>query len=199
MVIFLLLIFSFANEKIEFGVKSTYYIGLHWYEVHWPGDTNAYNYTVFYEDYFSLSGELRYELLKNLYLRLELWELRFYTYSELGKGKSFHLFSHLDCDFIYLLPISRKLSPLIYCGLNYEKYWGKDYQDIRIFHPAFEFRLGMGLIYRFKKNRKIFLEVQTYEKYQIYERDIIWASLLNSWLVETIGVQRINLGLCFSL
>lgn len=189
-----LLIFSFAEAKVEVGLKFTHFYLTNWHEI----SSGYYNYTVFYEDYLGISAELLLTLLRDLYLRLEICELRFYTYPELGKGQSFHLLSGLDADLIYILPVGRKLSPLIYCGLNYGGYSGKSGGDMRIY-PAYEFRLGPGINYRFGKDRKIFLEGQLITQYQIYEREINSADIVYSSSVYILGFPRINLGVRFPL
>lgn len=159
-----------------------------------------YNYTVWEEDYWGISGELLIGLIKGLYGRLEVGELRFYTLPQLGKGQSLHLFSGLDADLIYILPLGKKISPLIYSGITSEEYSNKETtRDVRILSSLFEFRLGLGLNYKFGERRNLFLETQLISHDQYGERLIGSPNVFLSHNIYGIGPKRVNLGIRFFL
>lgn len=194
--IFILSLFfslSFPKPRIELGLKVSRFDVTDWYSV----DTGYFDFTVFYEPYYGMSGEFLVSFIKDLYLRGEFGELRFYT--KFGKGRSFHLFSGLDFDLIYTIPIKGKISPLAYIGINYERYFGKPDRDIRGYAPTYEFRFGSGLNYRHNEKVKTFLECQLLTKYQIYERKIGSTEEVYKTTKFIFGFPRINLGIRYTL
>lgn len=195
-VLFISIIFfslSFPKPRVEAGLKISRFNISDWYSV----DTGYFNFTVFYEPYWGISGELLFGFVENLYLRLELGEFR--AYKKFGRGIGLNLFSNLDADFIYILPIGRMVSPSIYCGVNYQRYFGKPDRDVRGYAPTYEFRLGTGINYRQGKRMKVFLEGQFVTKYQIYEREIGSTQKIYKTTKIILGLPRLNLGVRFSL
>lgn len=189
----LLFSLSFPKPRVEVGLKFSRFNITDWYSV----DTGYFNFTVFYEPYYGMSGELLVSFIKDLYLRSEFGELRFYT--RFGKGRSIHLFSGLDFDLIYTIPIKGRISPLAYIGLNYERYFGKPDRDIRGYAPTYEFRFGSGINYQYKERVKIFLESQLITKYLMYERKIGSTEEVYKTKNFIFGLPRINLGFRYSL
>jgi len=184
--------FLFAKLQLQGGLKFSRFSITDWYS----SDTGLFNYTVFYEPYLGISGEVLLSF-KNLSFRSEIFELRFYT--KFSKRRSFHFFSNLDCYFLYTIAITKILSFFPYLGFNYEQYFNKPKKDIRSCGPIYEARFGLGMNYSLKRRIKIFLESQIITKYQIYERKIGNPYEIYKTTKLLLGVKRINLGFRYLL
>ena len=191
-----LLIFSLSLGtplKVKLGVRGTHYEVL-------EGDylPGRFNLDIHAEPYFGLSGEMLISPIKNLSLRLELAQVRFYTRRQLGGGQSIHLFNGLDADVLYELPFGKKVSPLIYGGINYEKYFNKPIEDWRAFDAAYDARIGTGAVWRLKDKLEIAGEIQLLNWYMLHRHAIYFDSPESiGWFI--FGFPKVNLGLRYTL
>ncbi len=190
------LISTFASAyspRVQFGVRLSHYDILE--GGYLPGN---FNLDIRWEPYFGVSGELLINPLKNLSLRLELAQLRFYTRHQLGGGQSLHLFNNLDADVIYVLPVGKKVSPLIYGGVNLEKYYNKPLEDWRAFGADYDIRLGPGVLWRAKKNIDVFGEVELLKWAQMH-RHAIYTDAPEAFGYFLFGFPKVSVGVRYTL
>lgn len=191
-----LLIFSQVwgiTPKVKLGIRGSHYMTT---DVGYlPG---RFNLDVHVEPYFGVSGELLISPVKNLSLRLELAQLRFYTRRELGGGQSVHLFHNLDADIIYELPFGKKVSPLFYGGINYEKYFNKPIEDWRAFDAEYDIRIGSGVVWRLKDQLELTGEIELLNWHMLHRHAIyLDAPESISWFI--FGYPKVNLGVRYTL
>jgi len=176
------------SPRVQFGVRLSHYDVL---DVgYFPGN---FNLDIRWEPYLGVSSELLISPLKNLFLRLELVQLRFYTRHQLGGGQSLHLFDNLDADLIYVLPVGKKVSPLVYGGVNLEKYYNKPIADWRAFGANYDIRLGTGVLWRVKKNIDVFGEVELLKWAQLH-RHAIYFDAPEAFGYFLFGFPRVSVG-----
>ena len=199
-VIMVLILFSFGytQPKISVGFKATrFMIGC--------GDEfqgSEWDYEAIYELYWGFSSDLSVDFTKNLSLRVEVLEYKIFDNTE-GSGNggsSISLFSNLDADIIYVLPIGSRLSPLVYAGLNYERFMNKPVNDLRgVPVAAYEMRAGLGAQYKLRQKVRLFLELQIFNKCGTGAKRVPLDDMLYWDTCETLGLNRINLGLRLGL
>lgn len=148
---------------------------------------------VWNESYVGLSGEVLISPVKNLSLRLELAELRFFTDRSLGGGQEICILTDLDADVIWVLPIGRGISPLVYAGMSFDGYCNKPVRDWRAAFDDFEYRVGPGLRYRATRALDVFLDFQILTWQQKSRHAWFFdAAESRGWFL--LGVSRVNLG-----
>lgn len=139
---------SYSQPKVEFGIKTTRFMMediLMFYGGTW-------NIDVLYEYYWGVSGELLIGFTKNLYIRFEMFGIKKFDRG----GAGINVLSDLNADLIFVLPIGRSFSPLVYCGFSYGRFWDMPMNDCRGIDPAYELRVGLGAQYQLQKKIKYF-------------------------------------------
>lgn len=177
---------SYSQPKIEFGIKTTRFMMediLMFYGGTW-------NIDVLYEYYWGVSGELLIGFTKNLYIRFEMFGIKKFDRGGVG----INVLSDLNADLIFVLPIGRSFSPLVYCGFSYGRFWDMPMNDCRGIDPAYELRVGLGAQYQLQKKIKLFLETEIYTKYQSQYRRVPLEDMVYSIYGDALGVNRINFG-----
>ncbi len=189
----------FAKIDVALGLKtSRFFIENGFYYERVDSVPMAFNVDWEYERYFGLSAELLITFIKNFGLRLELIEYKKFDNNEPFKnrgcgGSGLALFSNLDADLIYILPFWYRVSPLFYGGMNLENFYGKPYNDMRAHGATYEYRIGVGLNYRYNRNINIFSEIQTFTCFQYTKRlPLVDATYTDYYYL--LGLGRINLG-----
>lgn len=189
------------EPKVSVGLKFTNFYLRDRYTAYDP-ECFFFNYTVWYEPYVGVSGELLISFIKDLSLRLELTEFRIYCYRDSlpeDGGQRVQFFEDLDADIIYILPLGRRFRPLVYGGLSYSRYFNKPLNDIRAVDPVYEIRLGPGLNYQIQKRINAFCEFQLFTWYQTpSERLIGFLDVAVGTTAYILGLPRINLGLRYT-
>lgn len=192
--LFIIFVPCVAKTTVELGIKMTrFFLESSWRYSRTDSIPIAFDVDVAYERYYGASTELLISFIKNLYLRMELIELKKFDTESLGGGFGLNLFSNVDVDALYILPLWRRVSPLLYGGVNFENFYGKPYNDIRAWGATYEYRLGMGVNYRFRRNTNIFIEIQSMTWTQYTKRIPLVDVLLTDWFY-LFGLGRVNLG-----
>ncbi|HEX7319880.1 MAG TPA: hypothetical protein VF399_05945 [bacterium] len=150
-----------------------------------------------WERYWGMSCDITVNFTRYLTLRVETMEFKKFDNSGgLGNGGySFSLFSDLDADLMYILPLKFPVSPLVYAGANFEKFMDKPVADPRGIATPSELRIGLGVLYHLREKSKLQLEFQIYDKRQTAAQS--YSDYPESFVYETmeaIGFNRANLG-----
>ncbi|MEO0095170.1 MAG: hypothetical protein ABIL46_06650 [candidate division WOR-3 bacterium] len=143
-----------------------------------------------FENYFGINTNLSLTTFDIFCIRLEVCELRKYQY--LGDIK-FVKMSNLGLDIELIIPIVRKIAPLIYCGTKYGPF---DYRfpcDTIFEIVNREFHFGFGVLLNFSKKINVIFESQ------LYSRNTWCSPILGIHIIQTWGVEKLNLGLRYRL
>jgi hypothetical protein len=183
----------FCAVVAEVGAKVSWVDGQWGYRA--DPDSAFYNQYAFKEPHIGVSLEFTVSPVSRLYLRSELAELRFYTDTTFGGGWSVQLLSDLNTDLIYVLPIGRRISPLVYGGLSYSRFFDKPGNDIRADFPQFEYHIGSGARWAISSSLALELELELFTNSQYSflmpgNGNLLWTQNLGG-----IGLSRVNLGI----
>jgi hypothetical protein len=150
-----------------------------------------------WERYWGISCDITVSFTRYLTLRMETVEFKKFDASggTGNGGSSFSLFSDLDADLMFILPLKYPISPLVYAGTNFENFMNKPMNDPRGIATPSELRMGLGLLYRLREKSKLQLELQVYDKRQTAAcPDSGYPGSFSYEIIETIGFNRANLG-----
>ncbi len=181
----------YAQPTVELGIRASRFT---MEDVTFFTNT-VFSTDVFYEMYWGISGELLICFANNFGLRLETFEFR-----KLDRGGTcFDILSNLDFDFIFILPIGHKFSPLVYLGGYFKYFWNTPAGDMRGYDPAYELRAGLGAQYRLQDKTKLFLEIEMYTNFQSQSKRWPIEDMIYYYNTTNLGFNRINLGLRYTI
>ncbi|MEO0124597.1 MAG: hypothetical protein ABIL69_11420 [candidate division WOR-3 bacterium] len=191
LIIIVFFFFVYPQPRVELGIKTTRYLMSEMIMF----SQGTWNVDIFLEKYWGISSEIVISFTKNIYLRSEFLELKKYD----SGGNSLNLLSNLNTDLIAVLPVNWNLRPLFYGGFSYEKYSNLSLNDYRGIAPVYNVRAGSGLLYTRMKNPKLFLEIEMYNYKQSEYRRVPMEDMIFNIRCESLGFNRVNLGLRFQL
>ncbi len=177
-----------GESCIEIGIKGTYFSTSGGY-MDWYG-----NVTWFFEPYYGLNEEILFGFTNNIFLRMEVAEIRKYSHCN---SLSFNFISSLSIDAEYIPPIGRLISPLVYLGFKYGKFNNSSFNDPNCGVVNHEFHYGLGVLFRANRQLKIVFETQLYSNNRFwlygYELDKQW-----NLKFTTLGFEKQNLGIRYT-
>jgi hypothetical protein len=183
---------AWAQPKVGVGLKLTRNMQS-WGENFMGIDSTIYE-TWSQEWFWGIGGDLVIDFTRLLTLRMGVLEYNFISNGE-GEGDggtSLSLFSNINADLIFVLPVGRRISPLVFAGLTYERFYNKPMNDLRAFASPYNIRLGFGGRYLVNDRIKLLLDIQAWDKRQ---SGVDMDAGFISWEInELLGLARANLG-----
>ncbi len=185
-VAYLLCTFSFSTTipHMDIGLKltkfnTTFVIGSQGNELY------------IFENYLGMSAEGIICFFEVLCIRTEFMEIRKYEYT---KDMQCVIMSNLAMDIEFLIPIARRIEPIIYLGTKYGPYDYRSPSDTIFGITNREYHWGLGLAYNIKHKCKIVFESQIYSNNKWW-----WGDLENFDQIQTWGFEKLNLGIRYVL
>ncbi len=181
---------AYARPSVGLGLKMSRHM------VSWEVSGDGYK-DYLCEYYWGISCDAVVNFSKFIALRLETIELKkFDNRQGFGDGGySYSIFSDLDADIIFILPLRSRIAPLVYAGMNLEKFENKPMDDPRGFATPAEWRIGCGALYRLREKSRVQFELQIYDQRRTKAESYCDLPGCFSYEgMETIGLNRANLG-----
>ncbi len=153
------------------------------------------------EWFWGIGGDLLISFTKHITLRMGAIEFNLISNrrGEGNGGSSINVFSNLNADMIFILPVGRRVSPLVFAGLTYERFMNKPNNDLRNPASPYNIRLGLGGQYTVGKKTRLLLDIQMWDKRQSEVYIVPEISGMGWDIWETLGIIRMNLGVHYEL
>jgi hypothetical protein len=183
---------GWAQPKVGLGLKLTRNMQS-WGKSYMGIDSTIYE-TWSQEWFFGIGGDIVIDFTRLLTLRMGVVEYNFISNGsgEGNGGTSLSLFSNLNADLIFVLPIGRRISPFVFAGLTYERFYNKPMNDLRAYASPYNIRLGFGGRYLVNDKIRLLLDIQAWDKRQ---SEVDMDGGFVSWEInELLGLARANLG-----
>jgi hypothetical protein len=183
---------GWAQPKVGLGLKFTRNMQS-WGEYYMGIDSTIYE-TWSQEWFWGIGGDLVIDFTRLLTLRMGAVEYNFISNraGEGNGGTGLSLFSNLNADLIFVLPFGRRISPLVFAGLTYERFYHKPMNDLRAYASPYNIRLGFGGRYLVTDKIRLLLDSQAWDNTQ---SGVDMGDGFVSWgISELLGLARANLG-----
>lgn len=152
--------------------------------------SGTFNLDVYREMYWGIGGDLLLNFTRWFTLKFELCEFKYLDHG----GTNLEMLSNINTDAMFFIPTSKRISPLVYVGFRYGRFWNTDPHDYRSFDPVYELRAGLGAQYRLPRKCAIFVEIELYSRFQSKLIRVPMEDMIYSVQSEYIGVNEINVG-----
>jgi hypothetical protein len=184
---------GWAQPKVGLGLRLTRNMQS-WGDVYMGIDSTIYE-TWSQEWFWGIGGDLVIDFTSLLTLRMGAVEYNFISNraGEGNGGTGLSLFSNLNADLIFVLPVGRRISPLVFAGLTYKRFYHKPMNDLRAYASPYNIRLGFGGRYLVTDKIRLLLDIQAWDKTQ---SGVDMDDGFVSWeITELLGLARANLGM----